>query len=319
MTNQLFALLIALLPVDESHGDRQLAPVSESAPAKIAQYLWSGMTENRQKLKRGSFVATGRRVIEDPVTREHVDGEVEIIGAFDYDQELWRFDRSEPLSELAPPFARPSALAKRWTGKLIMTPEMTLHWPNRLGVATIEGPRFPATPIDVAPFDPRSLGLLYWNRDSSVLEFLPVLKTWTDARLEEVAQDSEHIYRITVSSGKNNSIIQTLWIDDSRGFAPTRCEIAFFSRPPIFVSELIWVEFHGTWVPKKFHNEHYVGSRSDTYDLSFKWTSVNRPVPRSMFTVDGLDLEEGTQVIEARPGKPRVTEIITRPSSIKPK
>ena len=296
----------------------QATPASDPGPQKLAQYLWSRMTENRQKLERGSFVATGHRVIDDPVTREHVDGEVEIIGAFDSEQRLWRFDRSEPLSELAPPFARPPALSGRWTGKLILTSEMTLYWSSRLRVAEIAGPRFFSALNDVAPFDARSLGLLYWNRDHSVLEFHDVRRTWTEARLEEVEKESEHIYRITVSSGRNNIIRQTLWLDDSRGFAPTRCEVAYFSRPPIFVSELIWVELHGTWVPKKYHNEHYVSSRSDTYDLSFKWTSVNKPLPQSTFTVAGLDLDDGTQVIETRQDMPKTTEIIRRPSTTKP-
>ena len=90
------------------------------------------------------------------------------------------------------------------------------------------------------------------------------------------------------------------------------------SAPPIYTSELIWVQFHGTWFPKKYHNEFYTGSHSDTYDLSFKCTSLNNPIPQSMFTVAGLDLKEGTPVMETRQGKRKITDIIKRPSTIKP-
>jgi RNA polymerase sigma factor (sigma-70 family) len=302
---------------ETERGQSQL--LADAERTKLAQFLWSKMAEHRNKLERGAFVATGRRVMDYPAIREHADGAVVILGAFDYEKGLLRFDRSEPLSELVPRPAITSALADRWTGKLILTPEMTLDWSNRLGAAAIAGPRFYPALHNIAPFDARSLGLLFWNRDSSVLDFVTVLKTWTDSRLEEVVKESEHIYRITVSSGKNNAIIRTLWLDDSRGFTPTRCEIASFSAPPIYVTELSWVEIHGIWVPKKYHNERYDGSLSDTYDLSFKWTSVNKPVPQSMFTVAGLDLEEGTQVIETRQGKPKTTEVIKRPSTPKPR
>lgn len=59
---------------------RQNPFLSRSDQAKLARYLWAGMAENRKKLERGSFVATGRRVIDDVTHRSHGEGEVILSG-----------------------------------------------------------------------------------------------------------------------------------------------------------------------------------------------------------------------------------------------
>ncbi len=179
------------------------------------------------------------------------------------------------------------------TAKLISTPRRTIFQSETRGrsdFAVIVG----AAPLrtlhqKIAPFDIRSLGLQFWNRDSSVLDFEPVLKTWTNARLEEVTRESDHIYRIKLSSSRHNALVRTLWVDDSRGFGPIRCEVGSRSGLPMYVSEMVWVQIHGTWIPKKYRNEMTTASLTDTYDLSFKWELVNKPVPPSLFTVAGLE------------------------------
>ena len=296
-------LMIAFVTQAAEPEPGQHPSLSESDQAKLARYLWDGMAESRKKLERGSFVATGRRVIDDLTIRSHGEGEVKLVGAFDFENGLTRFDRSEPLAVPAP---APAELAKDMAAKLIMTPQRTISWlkPEGQGnVVLIAEPRSAQLIQHVAPFDIRGLGLLFWNRDSSVLEFEHVLKTWTDAHLEEVAKESDHIYRIAVSSGQNNAILQTLWVDDSRGFGPTRCEVASRSGLPIYVTEMVWVQIHGTWVPKKYRNEVNLGSLSDIYDLSFKWDLVNKPVPQTLFTVAGLELAKGTPVVDTLVGK----------------
>ncbi len=173
-----------------------------------------------------------------------------------------------------------------------MTPERTIcrsETAGRTELVLIDGPAPSNTLHGIAPFDVRSLGLLFWNQDPTLLNFDQVLKTWTDSCLEEVAKESDHIYRMTLSSGQNNAVIRSVWIDDSRGFGPIRCEVSTRSGLPIYVSEMVWVQIHGTWIPKKFRNELTMGSRADTYELSFKWDSVNKPVPPSLFTVAGLE------------------------------
>jgi hypothetical protein len=176
-----------------------------------------------------------------------------------------------------------------------MTPQKTIYLSETEGqshLTLVDGPAPSHTTHQIAPFDIRSLGLQFWNRDSSLLDFEPLLKTWTDARLEEVAKVSDHIYCITVSSGQNNASVRSVWVDDSRGFGPVRCEVSLRSGLPIYVSEMVWVQIHGTWIPKKYRNEMSTGSLTDTYDLSFKWDSVNKPVPPSLFTVAGLDVKK---------------------------
>jgi hypothetical protein len=54
---------------------------------------------------------------------------------------------------------------------------------------------------------------------------------------------------------------------------------------------MVWVQIHGTWIPKKYRNEMTTASLTDTYDLSFKWDLVNKPVPPSLFTVAALDVK----------------------------
>ena len=292
----LTAVALALIVSPITHAgdaeDVQVPSASDPDPAKLARYLWSGMTENRRKLERGVFVATGRRIIDNWSDRSHGSGEVELFGAFDHEKGLRRFDRTEPLAARLPLRAVPDALADRLTAQCIMTPQRTtIRLSQAKGDSQIILINDP-TPSHMqlhGTFDARSLGLLFWNRDSSVLDFESVLKTWTDARLEEVAKVSDHIYRITASSGQNNAVVRSIWVDDSRGFGPIRCEVGSRSGLPIYVSEMVWVQIHGIWIPKKYRNEMTTASLTDTYDLSFKWESVNKPVPQSLFTLAGRE------------------------------
>ena len=94
MPTRLLAAMIALVLADASPESRLNAPPpsfetrqaqapDESHPAMLAQFLWSSMAENRRKLERGSFIATGRLVIDDPINRARADGDVVISSAFD--------------------------------------------------------------------------------------------------------------------------------------------------------------------------------------------------------------------------------------------
>ncbi len=287
------------------HDQTRNFALRETDPAKLAQYIWSGMANDRKKLERGSYIATGHRVIDNVVDRTHTESEVELFGAFDHKKSQYRFDRSERVTGFNDVPARPFPIAKLEAGKLIMTSRKSIYWTETrapLGVVVIAEPPFRPGLQGVSPLDVRSLGLQFWNRDSSLFEFEEVLKTWTDGRLETIVQESEHFFRVTASSGRNNSIDQTVWVDQSRGFTASRCEIASNGRPPMYVSELIWVQIHGTWVPKKYVNARHQGSLSDTYDLSFKWTSVNKPIDESLFTVAGLGLSKDTPIIERPQG-----------------
>ena len=61
---------------------------------------------------------------------------------------------------------------------------------------------------------------------------------------------------------------------------------------PRIISEVTWALRDDTWVPKTFKIQTRSGRVQLTYDLSFEWESVNKPVAARWFTLEGLGLKE---------------------------
>jgi len=326
----------------------QAAPARPSAPPQavreqLARFLWSGFRDGREKLKRGAYHARGTRLDVSP-ERGRTTFAVEIFGAFDFDAGLRRFDRSEIQTDPKP--GPPPDLTKpvvevfdRLGGKWIMTPSKNFLWNDWPGMPQIAITKPGLLKVSaISPFDVRCLGLLNWNRyDIGDLEIDEILRSWAEMKVEEVIVEPNGFHRFSGTGGPNQAVRRTVWLDESKGFAPVRMEVytkqpgggGAYRTDPVFASALTWVKISDVWLPKTYHNEMSMGNGTigETYDLTLEWDNVNQPLPQELFTAEGLSAPKGTYVTETRLGRPYVAVVIgntfapsppPQPQSVKP-
>ena len=139
---------------------------------KMSRFIWAGVRDGRGMLRQCVFRAHGTYTA-DCGEHGNADGPVEIFGASDFDNNLFRFDRFEPqvVSE-----SKREMMPARIGGRWVMTPTKSLHWVDVPGVITVAltHPQLPkGSPIGM--FDVRSIGLMNWNANSTAETFDSVL------------------------------------------------------------------------------------------------------------------------------------------------
>jgi len=310
-----------------AQGEPARPPVPPQAvQEQFARFLWSEFREGRERLKRGVYHARGTKLVERPAT-DPVTYDVEIFGAFDFEAGLRRFDRSEtPMGSGGRPKreeTKPGVVSQNGViAKWIMTPTKNIRWEDTPGLQSvaISAPGL-LQGTQLAPFDVRCLGLTNWNNYSrGDLELDEILRTWTEMKIVEVVAGPGGLHRFTGTHGPDQGAKRTVWLDESKGFAPIRMEVytkvprgnGAFEVEPMFASALTWAEISGAWIPKTYHNERNVGGGKirDIYDLVLDWESVNQEVPSKYFTTEGMDLKKGMHVYETRLNRSYVAEII---------
>src|SRR5438309_1115142 len=70
-------------------------PAASRDRDELTRFLWTGLKDNRERLRSGVFRARGRYVVDEPQPGRF-EGDVQLFSAFDYDKDLLRFDRVEP-------------------------------------------------------------------------------------------------------------------------------------------------------------------------------------------------------------------------------
>src|SRR6266852_4610496 len=121
---------------------------------KTAEFLWSGVKTNIDRLQRDAFTALDAVEATDKSGKSQT-GNISIFCCFDYEKDLFRFDRDEPA------FLTGADFVKRLGGKYARTPKQCDSWTlNGNSVVTWPAGK-PASDI-IRPFDVRSLGLYDW-------------------------------------------------------------------------------------------------------------------------------------------------------------
>ncbi len=303
---------------------------AQDDPARVTDFLWRGVQAHREQLQSGIFRADGRYLDDSPAEQVHVEKEVHVFCAFDYAEDLLRFDRLQPddsAAELAekdtgsPDLSKVRGLKGLWGGKYARGRDVSTYASEGDNQVSVRA-RDHALPPMVRVFDVRAIGLCYFSnldRGTTLSELLELYKGQSPT---EVLNDGKGISRIRWRLAADH--LRTVCIDEQRGFTSIRLEVAGGAvKPgeegdwasPTIVSDVSWIEVSGVWVPKTYHIENTLSSgRKCSYDLAFEWESVNKPIPYVLFTAEGFDLKRGTYIVDVRLGKPIITGAIGRNS-----
>ena len=263
------------------------------------------------------YRASGRYVSDDPKLGR-LDGPVKIFSAFDFDADRLRFDRTEPIREgkIVTPGA---GTQKTWApkiagGQLIQLKDQTIS--HILDIFQVrQGGLNPGAEASIKPLDVRGFGLFYWASLASypATTYPQTLEYLEKEKPEEVVEERSGIWRIVWTFPEVDTVTarRTVWLDQKAGFSPIRMELKYRATAmpagqwkPTLESETTWAEVAGVWVPR---TDHVVASHSaptmDSYELSFDWEMVNGVVPPETFTLAGLKLKPGYQVVDNSLGR----------------
>jgi hypothetical protein len=307
--------LAGLLVVVGGGAPAQTAP-ADAGREKLAQFIGLGFKDGRDRLHSGVYRARGRKV-DDSAETGKLEGPVDIFCAFDYRNELLRFDRVE-VDRVFPVGAeegqKTAWVAEPVGGKYARTPKKSFHVAHgdKNPSITVHDPQY--SPLTgVQPIDIRTLGLCYANDLES--SFQETYKSLTLQAPDEIGKDAKGMYRLRIEYDEGLAQY-VVWLDEAKGFVPVRMERAERNEPgerweQRCVSEVSWVEKGQAWVPKSYRIvDQIVPGRTMTYELAFDWESVNEPIPEKLFTPEGFGLPKGALIINEELSKPFIEGVI---------
>jgi hypothetical protein len=260
-------------------------------------YLFRGIQANRQMLHRGAFRAHGVHKSQGSTQASRLEGNVEILCAFDYAAGTFRFDRLEPARLISGDKVR-----DRMGGKLYRTPKETVIWPDGAPAAGVHPPDHPNDGV-IKPFDVRAVGLYLGGSLDAGTPFEEMWRHFSVQKYETISEERKGLFQLKyVAKSTVRDSHVTLWIDEGAGFAPVRFETRHPDRmnpgkwlEPSWISQSSWSSINGVWVPKTYRTEvSFPGQLTRSYDLAFEWEAVNQPLNQALFTKEGLELKPGT-------------------------
>ncbi|MBX9788531.1 MAG: thioredoxin family protein [Pirellulales bacterium] len=290
-------------------------PIPDQERAKLAEHLFQQMRAHRAQLRRGIWRCTGSAVTGSGESR--LETPVELFCAFDVEQNLLRFDRTQsrrtittwpksgeslmPDDPAAPgTFKNPIITTNRYAYYRAADHSADYMdgglqvWINRPAAA-------PHSSLEA--FDIRAAGLLVSNHSAEWTLFETVLDGLLRFAPDEIVDQGEGLYRVRWFLFDGNHR-RTMWVDVSHGFSVTRFELQDRRSPggpreqdgwpaPYRVTQARWSEVDGVWVPTQLTMS---GHPSTELKHQFQWQSVNRPVPTELFSIEGLNCQKGTSV-----------------------
>ncbi|MDA1053650.1 MAG: hypothetical protein O3C40_24645 [Planctomycetota bacterium] len=274
-------------------------------------FVFSGMTAEREKLRSGVFRASGVR--RDRFSSGVHEADWDIFGAFDQGGEYYRFDQYLPLqrNDGLPQDSMPEMadLLDRDAMRFVRTPDRKLFWYARNQDLAIYPLDRESDPI-LKAFDVRALGLAGPISMDAGRTYQTMVQTFLSRDAPVVERLANRVTTISyvVMGGE---LRETLWIDEKRGYVPFRTELRInipdFPRSASFPDtehyeqeiEVGWDNRGGTWVPISVS----ANTKTISLELAFDWESVNQPVPADLFTPEGLKVPDHTLMIDHRLGE----------------
>jgi hypothetical protein len=172
---------------------------------------------------------------------------------------------------------------------------------------------------DAIQGDVRTLGLTNWGELMCGLTLDAQRKHWSSTTLSECTPDGDGIYRLTWNCEKGPvPIREALWIDVKRGYVPLKLESSCL-RPKAKQWEInetantTWKQINGVLVPVRAELSSRTGIARHAKIL-LEWKSVNEPIDRKIFAMEGLGLPDGTSVINYKLGTPIEESVIGPPN-----
>lgn len=293
---------------------------SHGSHSELCEYVITGFISHRENLRSGAFRAQGK-VDQSAKAIYPVHGDVKVFSTFDYERELFRFDRTEPVW-VRPEEGTSERIAQsepRINGKVMLmlenrvvrTADEVMRW-NETSSGLTRVDRNDGQPERLSkPFDIRVVGFANWG----TLDHDVPWKTIADYARRPVAEidmESEGVYRV-VWIDKDIRTRYVVWFDTAQGFAPIKYEQSILRSEspdkwssPVESGTAAWTLIDGVWLPQSYSQEkrdvatNVLASRT----LHFEWLSVNQAVDDDLFTVDGLAPEEASLVVNRTLGVP---------------
>ncbi len=290
-------------------------PTEESAHVnpeaqKLADYVLAGLEDARVRLQSGMFHATGHL----DLTHRQVDpleGPIELLSAFDFRSNMFRFDRLEPTwlvsspRELHKEGARKMSIVQHG-GKYVKRADRTIQWMGAEPWVWIRRPNRSAHGA-IRPFDIRVIGLLNWgsfDRWGTWERMLQILHR----PVHDAVQENESLYRLVWVNEKTGVRVDRLF-DATVGFSPVRTEQR--QRPPNAtgpwpdpseVQGATWIRKNAVWVPTSWYQEILNPRDRRRRELTFEWQAVNEPLHMAGLRSARRDGNHGRQARQARHG-----------------
>jgi len=300
-------------------------------PQEMLEYLVNGLKNDRQRLRRGIFRIHGERIREDPPPVGKLEGPVQMLGAFDFEQGCYRFDRQGPSWKV---IGKESDVLDR---KMCHTSELSIHYNNRYSRIEIHPPDTvnPSTLVDTEGYlNVRCVGVYAFGQLFKSLELEPMCQQLLETPgIESCVEEGDGVYRVDWMVSERKHISR--WIDTKRGFTPIRMESRYRLpelgetqwRAPFQTHEIKWTQIADVWVPASYQifyrmelppekdpepPDYKYTPRYRTFhcEYAFEWESVNEPVDEAYFNYEGFDLPDGTKIADARAGELRVLGVI---------
>lgn len=257
--------------------------------------------------------------------QETIKGKLDILCAFDYEKDLYRYDFSRPeafLGDGGRETITPS------TRKYVRNAKQQICYNSvHPGHVNVYRPDEKEMVAGAPRLDVRLFGFMFESELTSgrtLEESLRLRESYCD--LCEATKESGSLFRLSwiAKSKYGRYSKESVWINESQGFAPVRMDSRMrdpgsedsWTRPGV-LNESEWTCVNSVWVPCKLRLvSHDVSGPSPkfrtTYDLTFVWDSVNQPVNPDFFTAKGIDIDHPAIVVDTRPSKPIVTGMVGR-------
>jgi hypothetical protein len=172
-------------------------------------------------------------------------------------------------------------------------------------MAAVVGPPSVEPPNYVQPFDVRIAGICTEGDIKRNVQLEDALKYLSRQKMTVSTLGKEQVRLTWAEIG----VESTIDFDESIGYLPLRYEIRYTiaskkDQPPFSVCTVAWKRINGIFVPERMITSY--GTKPDpvtTYEYNFVWDHVNKPVPKEIFTVEGMSLPEGLLIVSNETGQ----------------
>jgi hypothetical protein len=284
--------------------------VGNSQETRTARFLLIGLKDSRERLRSGVFRATGR-LRDDFAKSEALDGAVDVLCAFDYSRDLFRFDRRQPMRWKEPG----DWIVRNPFVKFIRTPEFTAHFDENIHRVFLRAPDAKPAPL-LNPWNIRLVGLVPENSLDETFD--TIYSLYSAMPDPSVRAEGKQVYRIAWMERHDwGDTLHAVWIDEAHGFSPLRYEFRD-RRPsdpsqgidgnwpePLAVSEATWIQERDVWIPRAFVAEtRGFDHGSVRFDITLDWEVINQPVSDRFFNPASFEAPGHWRVVDERLGRP---------------
>lgn len=256
-------------------------------------FIVSAVRENQQRLRSGAFRISGR-LDRSSHPAYPFEGTIEGYCAFDFDQDVARFERFDPTIVID----NDQTTIAREGGRYVRTQDYSLHW---LGDTNrnlfIRKPNSPPSVI-IRRFDVRLIGLLTWYDFDHNVSVDAKMNLYAHVSPAVAARDSR-FYDVTWAQ-KRSGVTSRVTFDSGSGYCPVKLSLSRSDADPFEACETKWQRRASLWVPTFMYQELRHQSYVERRYVAFHWLQVNQPINKDTFTLVGMNVPDNVTVMDYR-------------------